>query len=165
LGALLRITIVSILGEFMLSFNWYQFSELTVEQLYTVLMLRSDVFIVEQNCVYPDADGKDLFAHHLLVMENNALVAYLRVFPPTDLDRYIVFGRVVTPQSVRTKGYGRKLMQELLNYCEKNYPGMPIKCSAQNYLREFYSSFGFIASGTIYDEDGIPHIAMSRGLS
>lgn len=146
----------------MINFNWYKFSELTVEQLYAVLILRSDIFVVEQHCPYLDPDGKDVFSLHLLGMENDSLVAYIRLFPPTDIENYIVFGRVVTARSARNKGYGKRLMQELLRYCDANFSGISIKCSAQNYLKQFYEGFGFKMYGDVYEEDGIPHIAMQR---
>src|SRR6478752_5465086 len=96
--------------------KWYTFSELTNEQLYAVLTLRCDIFIVEQGCPYLDPDNKDFFALHLLGTEGTTLVAYLRVFAPINKDRNVVFGRVLTAKAVRHKGYGKKLMQELLNY-------------------------------------------------
>ncbi len=148
----------------MINFNWYHFAEFTVEQLYAVLILRSNVFVVEQNCAYLDPDGKDPSALHLLGMENGLLVAYLRLFLPTETENDIVFGRVVTEQSARTKGYGKKLMEELLVYCDTNYPGVPIKCSAQNYLTKFYGQLGFKTYGAVYEEDGIPHIEMRRNF-
>src|SRR5687768_7590147 len=114
----------------MVKFQWVQFAELTVEQLYNVLMMRSDVFVVQQNCVYQDLDGKDIFAKHLLGLENHSLVAYLRLFPPTDTEKFVKFGRVLTARAARNKGYGKKLIAELLAYCHKNYPGLSIKCSA-----------------------------------
>jgi ElaA protein len=144
----------------MINFNWYSFSELTAEQLYAVLILRSDVFVVEQNCAYSDPDGKDIGALHLLGMEKGSLVAYLRLFPPVDTENHIIFGRVVTAKSARIKGYGKKLMQELLIYCDTHFPGIGIKCSAQNYLTRFYEKFGFKVYGKVYEEDGIPHIEM-----
>lgn len=146
----------------MINFNWYKFSELTVDQLYAVLSLRSDIFVVEQQCAYLDPDGKDIFALHLLGTENNSLAAYIRLFPPNDIDNDIIFGRVVTARFARTKGYGKKLIQELLNYCNANFPHTIIKCSAQHHLQRFYESFGFKAYGEIYEEDGIPHIAMQK---
>lgn len=146
----------------MINFNWYKFPELTVEQLYAVLVLRSDIFVVEQHCPYLDPDGKDIFALHLLGMEKDSLAAYVRLLPPTDIENYIIFGRVVTAKSTRNKGYGKKLMQALLIYCDANFPGISIKCSAQRYLKQFYEGFGFKVYGEIYEEDGIPHIAMQR---
>ena len=149
----------------MINFNWYKFSELTVGQLYSILALRANVFIVEQNRVSLDPDGKDIFSLHLLGTEQDSLVAYLRLFPPTDIDDYIVFGRVVTARSARTKGYGKQLMKELLTYCDANFPNTSIKCSAQLYLKKFYEGLGFKIYGEVYEEDGIPHIAMQRDLT
>lgn len=146
----------------MIHFHCYAFSALTVEQLYAVLVLRSDVFVVEQNCVYLDPDGKDIFALHLLGMEKDKLVAYMRLFPPTEIENYITIGRVVTAKSARSKGYGKQLMQEVITYCEQYFPGVSIQGSAQFYLKKFYEDFGFKACGDVYDEDGIPHIAMQR---
>jgi ElaA protein len=146
----------------MINFKWYKFSDLTVEQLYTVLSMRSDVFVVEQNCIYLDPDGKDIFALHLLGEEKNSLAAYLRLFPPTDIENFIIFGRILTARSSRTKGYGKKLMEELLRYCNEHYPNTIIKCSAQYYLKKFYEGFGFKTVSEVYDEDGIPHIAMEK---
>lgn len=146
----------------MIHFHWYHFSELSSQQLYDVLALRSKVFVVEQNCAYQDVDGKDHYALHLLGRENNFLIGYLRLFPPTDAKHKVTFGRVVTEKSVRSKGHGKKLMQELLTYCDTKYPGISIECSAQNYLTRFYKYFGFNELGDIYEEDGIPHIKMQR---
>lgn len=143
-------------------FNWYPFSELTPQLLYAALALRAEVFVVDQRCNYLDPDGKDFFALHLLGMENDSLVAYTRLFPPTDIENYLVFGRVVTARSVRKKGYGKKLIQELLYYCDAHFPGVSVQCSAQYYLKAFYNSFGFEAYGEIYEDVGIPHIAMRR---
>ena len=149
----------------MINFNWYPFSELTVQQLYDVLELRSAIFVVEQQCVYLDPDGKDRSALHLLGRENETVVAYLRLFLPREGQADIVFGRVVTALSARRKGYGIKLLEEMLRYCHKHFPECPIKCSAQYYLKKFYEGFGFIANGEIYQEDNIPHIAMLREAS
>lgn len=146
----------------MINFSWYKFSELTVEKLYACLALRSDIFVVEQKCPYLDPDGKDIFALHLLGMENDSLAAYIRLFPPTDIENDVIFGRVITARSARNQGYGKKLIQELLIYCETNFPGISIKCSAQYYLKAFYEGFGFKMYGDMYEEDNIPHIAMKK---
>jgi ElaA protein len=146
----------------MILFNWHTFSELTNKQLYAVLALRSEIFIVEQNCAYLDPDGKDMDALHLLGMQDGTLAAYLRLFPPSGIETAVIFGRVVTAKSMRQKGYGRKLIQELLIYCETHFPNVQIKCSAQYYLKKFYEELGFEAYGEIYDEDRIPHIAMRK---
>ena len=146
----------------MLHFQWYKFSELTLEQLYAVLALRVAVFVVEQNCPYADLDGRDSFALHLLGVEEGALVAYARLFLPTEVEDCLVFGRVLTAKFARTQGYGKQLIQELLDYCDTNFSGISIKCSAQFHLQKFYESLGFKVYGDVYDEDGIPHIAMLR---
>jgi ElaA protein len=146
----------------MINFTWHTFAELTTAQLYAILALRADIFIVEQNCVFLDADGKDFFAQHLLGMTQGKLVAYLRLFPPTDIENYLVFGRIVTARSARHQGYGKQLMQELLQYCATHFPNTHLQCSAQYYLKKFYESFGFQAYGDTYLEDNIPHIAMKR---
>lgn len=93
---------------------------------------------------------------------NNSLVAYIRLFPPTKENNFLVFGRICTPKSTRKNGYGKKLMEELISYCNKNYPGVKIKCSAQIYLQKFYESYGFKTVSEIYLEDDMPHIAMER---
>ena len=144
----------------MINFSWHQFHSLTIDKLYAIFSLRSEVFVVEQNCVYQDIDGKDIYAIHLLGIENNVLAAYLRLFIPTGGNNFIVFGRVVTASNVRKHGYGKKLIEEMLNYCKKNFPKTAIKCSAQLYLKKFYEGFGFQTIGDAYDEDGIPHIIM-----
>src|SRR4029078_3965168 len=100
----------------MLQFNWYHFNELNVTQLYDVLALRSEVFVVEQKSLYLDMDGKDQQALHLLGTEDSSLVSYLRLFSTVNKNP-VVFGRLVAVKSGRNKGYGKKLMQELLNYC------------------------------------------------
>lgn len=146
----------------MICFEWHAFSDLTVEQLYAVLALRAQVFILEQKILYVDPDGKDQEALHLLGMEENKLVAYARLFPPHEPQNYIKFGRVLTSNAVRTKGYGKQLIRELLNYCGMHFKNVSIHCSAQFYLKNFYESFGFESYGDQYDEEGIPHIAMKK---
>jgi ElaA protein len=146
----------------MIDFNWYAFSKLTNEQLYAILQLRSDVFVVEQQCNYLDLDGKDQHALHLLGTENNTVSAYLRLFVPTASQPNLIFGRVLTEKSVRTKGFGKKLIAELLHYCKTHFPNVTIECSAQLYLKKFYESFGFESVGKPYEDVGVPHIHMMR---
>lgn len=148
----------------MIQFQFCQFTDLNSEQLYAVLALRSAVFVVEQTCHYLDPDGRDSEAIHLLGMESNKIVAYLRLFPPLGSQDYIEFGRVLTASHVRSKGYGKKLMQAFLNYCEKNHPKLNLKCSAQVYLQKFYESFGFKAYGDAYDDVGVLHIDMEKTI-
>jgi ElaA protein len=149
----------------MIKFKWYQFSELSTELLYSVLALRADVFIVEQKRVCLDPDGKDTHALHLLGIENGVLVAYIRVFPPTDIENHITFGRALTAKFVRIKGYGKRLIQELLDYCATHFPRISIVCCAQQYLKRFYENVGFKPYGDIYEVDGIPHISMKKESS
>lgn len=146
----------------MIQFKWCYFSNLSLSQLYDILALRAEVFVVEQQCVYQDLDYGDQKAIHLLGYENNDLVAYLRLFPESKEYAYLKFGRVVTSPSKRSNGYGKLLMRELINFCEQTFPQTEIRCSAQYYLKKFYETFGFQAHGEIYDEDGIEHIEMRK---
>ena len=144
----------------MINFTWHAFSELTTKQLYEILALRAEIFIVEQNCAFLDPDGKDFFAQHLLGVAEGKLVAYLRLFPSNEIKNYGVFGRILTTKANRRQGYGKQLMQELLRYCAVHFPNVGLQCSAQQRLQNFYESFRFKAYGDIYLEDDIPHIAM-----
>lgn len=146
----------------MITFKWISFSDLAVDQLYALLRLRAEVFVVEQRCAYLDLDNKDSEALHLLGMENNQLAAYLRLFPPRKKDHVVVFGRVATATTARSKGYGKKLMETMLAYCHEHFPQSPIQGAAQAYLQTFYESFGFKTIGPQYEEDGIPHIDMQK---
>jgi ElaA protein len=146
----------------MIQFTWSAFYKLSLDQLYAILALRSDVFVVEQRCFYLDPDGNDRTAVHLMGQEDNSLVAYARLFPPTDEKNYLVFGRVLTSNTVRGKGYGKKLITELLQYCDTHFKGIPIKASAQLYLQKFYEEFGFVTKGNPYDDAGVPHIEMVK---
>jgi ElaA protein len=150
----------------MLHWQWKRFSELTLEELYRVLALREQVFVVEQKSIYQDADGYDLSSHHLLGKlpgpEEPTLAAYLRVLPPGLKYPEVSFGRVVTAPSVRRGGYGRLLVEKGLAFIDAHYPGVPIRIGAQHYLQRFYEGFGFQRSSDVYDEDGIPHIDMLR---
>lgn len=136
------------------------FSELSVYQLFDVLKLRQDVFILEQACLYPDIDDKDKSSHHLLGYQDHRLIAVLRILPPGVSFDEPSIGRVVTDESVRKTGTGRKLMQQGIHMLHELYPGLAIKIGAQHHLKHFYASFGFKAVSAVYDEDGIDHIDM-----
>ena len=140
------------------------FDALSIHQLYAVMALRQEVFVVEQNCPYLDADGKDLRAHHLMGFdEEGALIAYCRLLPPGLVYHgYASIGRVVNAPHMRGKGMGIELMQEALAQCKFLFGNLPIKISAQCYLIRFYESLGFHTQGESYLEDDIPHIAMIR---
>lgn len=147
----------------MLEFTWYHFSELTNDLLYKILCIRSEIFVVEQECLYLDPDGKDTHALHLVGVKNNEIFAYLRLFLPSETQPYLSFGRVLTRANTRGKGYGKSLMHQLLSYADTRYPGRLIVCSAQARLQKFYNDLGFSVEGEAYLEDDMPHIKMVRG--
>lgn len=144
--------------------NWTlkKFEDLSPYELYAILRLRTEVFVVEQNCVFQDMDNKDQPAYHLMCWENNTLIAYTRLIPPHLSYNEPSIGRVVTSASARGGGIGRKLMEKSIEEIVRLYGKTPIKLGAQLYLKKFYESLGFIQSGDIYDEDGIDHIEMIR---
>lgn len=146
----------------MLDFRWHPFSALSTQQLYELLTLRFEVFVLEQRCYYLDTDGKDFSAMHLFGKEDGELAAYARLLLPTSREPNLIFGRVAVAKSARGRGYGKLLMQEILRYCSQQYPNVAIKCSAQHYLKKFYEDFNFTACGDVYDDAGVPHIKMQR---
>ncbi|WP_434709225.1 GNAT family N-acetyltransferase [Pseudomonas sp. R1-1] len=139
-------------------------SDLGKEQLYALLKLRSEVFVVEQKCAYPDLDGQDLDGdtHHLMGWENDQLVAYLRLLDPQSQGGDVVIGRVVTAPAGRGEGLGHKMMEQALKQAEKHWPQVPIYLSAQAHLQGYYGRYGFVVAGEEYLEDDIPHIGMRR---
>lgn len=139
------------------------FDNLLAIELYAILRLRNEVFVVEQNCVYLDTDNKDLKCHHLMLLNNdNELVAYARLVPPGLSFAEMSIGRVVTSPKARGTGAGRQLMTLAIESCISIFGEGSIKIGAQAYLRNFYASLGFNGVGEVYDEDGIPHIDMIR---
>jgi ElaA protein len=138
------------------------FDELTPHELYAVLQLRSAVFVVEQSCVYQDADNKDPHCYHLMGYNENGLVAYTRLLAPGVSYEQASIGRVVTTPAVRRYGFGKKLMQESIDAVYRLFGKGPIKIGAQLYLKSFYESFGFMQTGVPYLEDGIEHIYMIK---
>ncbi len=138
-----------------------KFGELTLDELYSILELRSKVFIVEQNCIYNDPDGKDQVAWHLIGMEEDQLIAYSRILPPGVVYTDPAIGRVVTSPVKRKSGLGRELMNRSIKHCQELFGKTSITLSAQAYLKKFYESLGFSAIGDEYLDDGIPHIKMT----
>lgn len=138
------------------------FEELTTIELYTLLQLRSEVFVVEQDCVYQDIDGKDSKALHVLGYVNNELVAYLRIFGPEIYFKNPSLGRVVVKNTHRKQAFGQQLVQKGLEKMDTLFCGKTIEISAQTYLKKFYEEFNFNQVGEGYLEDGIPHIKMLR---
>ncbi len=141
------------------------FEELTNHQLYALLQLRSEVFVVEQQCIFLDMDDVDQHCHHVLGYDDQKLVACTRLVPPD-----VVYpgmpsiGRVVTSPSARGKKLGRRLMEVSIDQVHSMYGNMIIKIGAQLYLEEFYASLGFVRCGDVYDEDGIDHIPMTLSV-
>lgn len=146
-------------------FQCIPFADFSLGNLYEAMQLRQNVFVVEQDCPYLDADGQDQEALHLLGYDadNKNLVAYSRLFKKgTIYEKYAVIGRVVTSQSIRGRGIGYLLMKESIRQLETHFGASPIKISAQFHLQSFYKRLGFRSEGSQYLEDGIPHIAMMR---
>ncbi len=133
-----------------------EWSELSNKEVESIFSLRSEVFIVEQDCVYQDIDGKDQRAKHVLGKINNEIIAYARIFKPGDYFEEASFGRTVVKKSHR----GKKIGHDLVKKCLENMKDRIIKISAQSYLKKFYASHDFKAEGEEYLEDGIPHTAM-----
>lgn len=142
--------------------NWIlkPFDRLTARELYQVLLLRSKVFVVEQQCIYLDMDNKDQKAFHIMGWYNNLLVAYARLFAPGDYYREASLGRIISAPEVRGQGIGKLLMSKSLVLAHRMYGDVPIRIAAQCYLKEFYYSFGFKTDGDQFMLDGIPHVEM-----
>lgn len=138
------------------------FDALTVGELYAVLRLRQEVFVVEQRCPYADADGLDAAALHLFAVDRERVVACARLFAPGTRRAEAVIGRVATAGSVRRTGVGRELMRRAIAAVGERHGGVAIWLGAQKYLERFYRSFGFVRDGADYDEDGIAHLPMRR---
>lgn len=147
------------------SINWEvkSFEGLTNKELYSILQLRAEVFILEQNCPYQDMDGKDIFSFHLMgTDERNHLIAYARLLPEDVSFKEVSIGRVVTSPLARRMGAGVQLMQNALEVIEQKHGKVPIRIGAQLYLKKFYERFGFVKASEMYLEDGIEHIEMLR---
>lgn len=144
--------------------NWElkTYSQLTLDELYAILQLRAEVFIVEQNCPYQDLDNKDKKSYHLLGWDDDFLAAYTRILPSGISFEEASVGRVVTSPKSRGKGTGRLLMEESIKNLYKLFGAVSIRIGAQLYLKKFYNSLGFEPVGDIYQEDGIEHIEMVK---
>ena len=144
--------------------NWTlkKFEDLTLTELYAILHLRNEVFVVEQNCIYLDVDNLDQSAWHLMGWQDDNLIAYTRIFPPGISYKEPAIGRVVTSPKNRRSGFVKELMLQSISACEKLFGNTPITLSAQLYLKNFYTSLGFNAVSDVYLEDGIEHVKMTR---
>lgn len=150
----------------MIEWQWSSFADLTAAQLYDMLALRQQVFVLEQTCLYPDIDGLDPGAHHLLGWRTHdgqrELVATLRCLAPGAKYGEMSLGRVVTSPSTRGTGLGRELVARGIDNAVRLHPGHAIRIGAQAHLEQFYGGFGFVTVSDPYDEDGIMHIDMLR---
>ena len=142
--------------------GWFckHFKDISAEELYKIIQLRISVFVVEQNCPYQDADGKDIKSQHVLGIQNGELIAYSRIVFPGVSYKEVSIGRVVTSLKIRNTGAGKILMKKTMEYIREEFGKVPIRIGAQLYLEKFYGGFGFIREGDEYLEDGIPHIIM-----
>ncbi|WP_330111865.1 GNAT family N-acetyltransferase [Cetobacterium somerae] len=138
-----------------------KFNELTLEELYEILKLRSEVFVVEQNCIYNDIDGKDLTSSHIMIKENGKIKAYLRALQPGVSYEDASLGRVLVSPDARGKGYAKTIVTKGVEYILNNFNTTKITIGAQEYLKNFYSEIGFKPISEVYDEDGIPHLDMT----
>ena len=146
-----------------INWQWHHFDDLTTEQAHDMFALRQEVFILEQDCIYQDIDGKDKEAYHLLGWQDKKLVATLRVFESYQpYFNNASLGRVCTHQSVRRYGLGKELVQRAIIFIQENFPNKAVQIGAQHYLKKFYDDLGFRQISDIYDEDGIDHILMIK---
>ena len=137
-----------------------RFSELTTKELYEILKVRAEVFVVEQNCVYQDLDSKDEVAFHLFLEDNGEIISYLRILPKGISYSETSIGRVLTKDTYRKKGLSKEMIQKAIDFIRQNLEEKEIKISAQVYLQNFYGNFGFKPTSDTYLEDGIEHIEM-----
>ncbi len=146
------------------SFHIYHkpFAMLSPAELYAIIRLRNEVFVVEQQCVFQDADNKDPDCEHLMIWNQDELVAYARLLRPGLAYEQMSIGRIVNSPAYRRTGAGKLLVTKAIEACEALFGSGPIKIGAQLYLQYFYESFGFVQSGPLYLEDGIEHIEMIR---
>jgi len=140
--------------------EWQDFADFSAAQLYEVLRFRQAIFVVEQRSPYPDLDGDDQRAHHLLLRIDGQLAGYLRLIPYPDEAR-VAIGRVAVAAQLRRQGLARRLMAEALARCPRDYPDCAVTLSAQSYLADFYESLGFRATSAPFDDYGVPHVDMT----
>ena len=146
----------------MIAWKFARFGELDAREIHDILQARSAVFVVEQNCVFLDADGVDPDCWHLFARDGDALLAYCRLVPPGIKFPEASIGRVITPEAGRGRGLGRELMARAVDRANELWPGQALRIGAQQYLERFYGEFGFVKCSEPYDEDGIMHIEMIR---
>ena len=143
----------------MIIWKWKTYDALSIDELYQILKIRQEVFIIEQDCNYLDADNLDQVSQHLLAYKDNQLIAYMRIYPNPNNPKCLSFGRILVQKKFRGKGIGENLIQRGIDLFSKD---ISISMSAQTYLIKFYQKFGFKVVGEQYLEDDIPHIKMLR---
>ena len=143
-----------------MSWNLKKFDELTNMELYNLLKERTLVFVVEQNCPYPEVDGKDPFSYHLFKEDKGEIVAYLRIVPAGVTYQEASIGRVFVKKEYRGQGMAEELLKKGLDFIQNELKETEVKIQAQDYLRKFYGSFGFQPISETYLEDNIPHVDM-----
>ena len=144
--------------------EWFNksFEELSSLELYKILQVRQEVFVLEQTCIYRDCDDKDQFAKHLFAMKNDKCVAYARLIPPDySYPGSSSIGRVLVHPEFRKLDYGKLLMEQAIQSLVEDYPDFPIRISGQQYLEKFYNELGFKTESDMYLEDDIPHLEMA----
>lgn len=137
-----------------------KFNELTTHELYEILKIRAEVFVIEQKCIYNDIDDKDFKSVHIMIKDNDKIAAYIRVLEPGVSYETSSIGRVLVDANFRKKGLARTIVNEGINYIKNNYDDKKITIGAQEYLKKFYESLGFKGISDVYLEDGIPHLDM-----
>lgn len=146
--------------------HWHTkaFDELTVDELYNIIQLRVDIFVVEQNCPYSELDGKDKHCLHIYATSGQQTIAYARIVPPGLSYSQISIGRVAIHKNYRKEGLGKALIRHTIEKIEEEFGAQDIQIGAQCYLKNFYQSFGFNSVSDDYIEDGIPHVNMIRKI-
>ncbi len=145
--------------------QWHlkSFEELSNRELYGILQLRTEVFVVEQTCIFQDMDGKDYDnCQHVFCEIDGEIIACARIFPAGITFKEPSVGRICTSPAHRGSGLGKELMSRSLEEMDRRFPDEPIRIGAQTYLNEFYKSFGFVNASDLYMEDGIEHVEMVR---
>lgn len=143
-----------------MTWKTYGFDELSTVELYEILKLRVDVFVVEQNCPYPELDGLDQESVHLAFREGGEILAYARLVPGGLKYDVPSIGRVIVRPGARGRGLARQLMRRCLDFIFTEWQPEAVQLQGQEYLKEFYQTFGFEPISDVYDEDGIPHLDM-----
>ncbi|MDE0811665.1 MAG: GNAT family N-acetyltransferase [Alphaproteobacteria bacterium] len=148
-----------------MAWSWHRMGDMAAGLLLEILHLRQDVFILEQQCFYPDIDGLDPIAHHLVGRDDSGIiVAYCRVFAPGDYYSEPAVGRVLVGRSARGVGIARAMMEEANRYCAEKFATNKLRLNAQEHLQSFYESLGYGHVRGPYDEDGIPHVEMLKSV-